>query len=109
MAGRHVGLGVNFFSGNSTRMNSTRVLDRLDSLIDDLLSESDLPASSLASMLMAARDSAMEGYPVGLARRAWTPRTRFATIIPRSRPPHARFTDPRAQAWASRQGLLRAE
>ena len=45
--------------------------DRLDSLIDDLLSESDLPASSLASMLMAARDSVMDGYHVALARRIW--------------------------------------
>ena len=52
-------------------MNSTKVLDRLDSLIDDLLSESDLPASSLASMLMAARDSVMDGYHVALARRVW--------------------------------------
>ena len=52
-------------------MNSTKVLDRLDSLIDDLLTESDLPASSLASMLMAARDSVMDGYHVALARRVW--------------------------------------
>ncbi len=52
-------------------MNSTKVLDRLDSLIDDLLSESDVPASSLASMLMAARDSVTDGYHVALARRIW--------------------------------------
>ena len=38
-------------------MDSTKVLGQLDSLIDDLLNDSDLPASSLASMLMAARDS----------------------------------------------------
>ena len=52
-------------------MDSTKVLDRLDSLIDDLLNESDLQASSLASMLMAARDSVQEGYHVALARRVW--------------------------------------
>jgi hypothetical protein len=52
-------------------MDSTKVLDQLDSLIDDLLNESDLPASSLASMLMAARDSLEEGYHVALARRVW--------------------------------------
>jgi hypothetical protein len=52
-------------------MLSDKVLDRLDSLIDDLLNESDLPASSLASILMAARDSVQDGYHVALARRVW--------------------------------------
>ncbi len=50
-------------------MDSTKVLDQLDSLIDDLLNDSDLPASSLASMLMAARDSIKDGYHFALARR----------------------------------------
>jgi hypothetical protein len=50
-------------------MNSTKVLDQLDSLIDDLLNDSDLSASSLASMLMAARDSVKDGYHFALARR----------------------------------------
>ena len=50
-------------------MDSTKVLDQLDSLIDDLLNDSDLPASSLASMLMAARDSVKDGYHFALARR----------------------------------------
>jgi hypothetical protein len=57
--------------GEATGMDSTQVLDRLDSLIDDLLNQSDLPASSLASMLMAARDSVKDGYHVALARRVW--------------------------------------
>ncbi|MGC8644291.1 MAG: hypothetical protein ACP5XB_30895 [Isosphaeraceae bacterium] len=48
-----------------------QTLERLDSLIDDLLNESDLPASSLASILIAARDSVQEGYHVALARRVW--------------------------------------
>ncbi len=52
-------------------MVSAKVLDRLDSLIDELLNESDLPASSLASILIAARDSVQEGYHVALARRVW--------------------------------------
>jgi hypothetical protein len=52
-------------------MDSTKVLDRLDSLIEDLLNQSDLPACSLASMLMAARDSVKDGYHVALARRVW--------------------------------------
>ena len=52
-------------------MASMKVLDQLDSLIDDLLNESDLRASSLASMLTAARDSVNDGYHVALARRVW--------------------------------------
>lgn len=52
-------------------MDSTKVLGQLDTLIDDLLCQSDLPASSLASMLMAARDSVSHGYHVALARRIW--------------------------------------
>ena len=52
-------------------MTSMKVLDQLDTLIDDLLNESDLRASSLASMLTAARDSVNEGYHVALARRVW--------------------------------------
>jgi hypothetical protein len=54
-----------------TRMDSTKVLDQLDSLIDDLLAESGVSASSLASILMAARDSVADGYHVALARRVW--------------------------------------
>jgi hypothetical protein len=50
-------------------MDSTKVLGQLDSLIDDLLNDSDLAASSLASMLMAARDSVKDGYHFALARR----------------------------------------
>jgi hypothetical protein len=52
-------------------MDSTKVLDQLDTMIDELLNQSDLPASSLASMLMAARDSVKDGYHVALARRVW--------------------------------------
>jgi hypothetical protein len=51
-------------------MDSTN-LDRLDTLIDDLLAETDVSASSLASMLMAARDSVQQGYHMALARRIW--------------------------------------
>ncbi len=53
------------------RMGSTRVLHRIDSLIDDLLNDGELSSSSLASMLMAARDSVRDGYHVALARRIW--------------------------------------
>lgn len=52
-------------------MGSSRVLHRIDSLIDDLVNDGDLSSSSLASMLMAARDSVRDGYHVALARRIW--------------------------------------
>lgn len=52
-------------------MDSTKVIDQLDMMIDDLLNETNLPASSLASMLMVARDSVRDGYHVALARRVW--------------------------------------
>jgi hypothetical protein len=52
-------------------MGSTRVLEQIDLLIDDLLNDTDLSSSSLASMLMAARDSVRDGYHVALARRIW--------------------------------------
>jgi hypothetical protein len=52
-------------------MGSSQILDRVDSLIDDLLNDGDLSSSSLASMLMAARESVRDGYHVALARRMW--------------------------------------
>jgi hypothetical protein len=52
-------------------MGSSQLLDRVDSLIDDLLNDSRLSSSSLASILMAARESVREGYHVALARRTW--------------------------------------
>src|SRR5690348_12319430 len=58
-------------SRNGERMTSSRVLHRIDSLIDDLLNDGELSSSSLASILMAARDSVRDGYHVALARRIW--------------------------------------
>ena len=52
-------------------MESSKVLDQIDSLIDNLLNDGALSSSSLASMLMAARDSVRDGYHVALARRIW--------------------------------------
>jgi len=52
-------------------MRPPKLLDRVDTLIDDLLNDSDLSSSSLASILMAARESVREGYHVALARRIW--------------------------------------
>ncbi len=52
-------------------MHSQKVLAQIDSLIDDLLNDTDLSSSSLASMLMAARDSVHDGYDMALARRIW--------------------------------------
>ena len=50
---------------------SSKILDRLDSLIDELLNDGELSSSSLASILMAARESVRDGYHVALARRIW--------------------------------------
>jgi hypothetical protein len=57
--------------GNQLYMRPPKILDRVDTLIDDLLNDSDLSSSSLASILMAARESVSEGYHVALARRTW--------------------------------------
>jgi hypothetical protein len=56
---------------NQTHMGSSQILDRVDSLIDDLLNDSNLSSSSLAAILMAARESVRDGYHVALARRTW--------------------------------------
>lgn len=50
---------------------STQILDRLDTLIDELLNDGNLSSSSLASILVAARESVRDGYHVALARRTW--------------------------------------
>ena len=60
-----------FRVGKERQMGSLHLLDRVDTLIDDLLNDSDLSSSSLASILMAARESVREGYHVALARRTW--------------------------------------
>jgi len=52
-------------------MGTPTVLDRIDSLIDDLLNDNNLSSSSLASILMAAREAVHGGYHVALARRLW--------------------------------------
>jgi hypothetical protein len=58
-------------SGKLTQIASPKILGKVDSLIDDLLNDSNLSSSSLASMLVAARDSVRDGYHVALARRIW--------------------------------------
>jgi hypothetical protein len=52
-------------------MGSSQILERVDSLIDDLLNDGNLSSSSLAAILMAARESVRDGYHVALARRTW--------------------------------------
>ncbi len=54
-----------------TEREPSKLLDRVDSLIDELLNDSDLSSSSLASIFMAARESVRDGYHVALARRTW--------------------------------------
>ena len=52
-------------------MGSSQMLDRVDSLIDDLLNDGNLSSSSLAAIFMAARESVRDGYHIALARRTW--------------------------------------
>ena len=58
-------------SMKSNERGSTKILDHVDSLIDELLNDGDLSSSSLASILVAARESVRDGYHVALARRTW--------------------------------------
>lgn len=52
-------------------MSVKSITEQLDVLIDELLLEGDIRSSSLASMLMAVRESAAVGYHVALARLVW--------------------------------------
>jgi hypothetical protein len=76
-------LGIMFSLSNRLRpgrrhkKGSTRLLDQVDSLIDDLLNDDELSSSSLASILMAARESVRDGYHVALARRTWDASNEF--------------------------------
>jgi hypothetical protein len=58
-------------SGKQPHLSSSKILAQVDALIDDLLNDAALSSSSLASILMAARDSVRDGYHVALARRLW--------------------------------------
>ena len=45
--------------------------ERLDALIDDLIMEGGVESASLASILLAAKDSVKSDYHVSLSRRVW--------------------------------------
>ena len=64
-------LGDRNRSGIKQPQGSKSLLDQVDSLIDELLNDGNLSSSSLASILMAARESVRDGYHVALARRIW--------------------------------------
>jgi hypothetical protein len=52
-------------------MNKPTLLERIDHLIDELLNDPELSSSSMASIMVAARESVRDGYHVALARRLW--------------------------------------
>jgi hypothetical protein len=52
-------------------MFPARLRDRLDGLIDDLIVDGGFEAASLASILMAAKDSVKCDYHVALSRWVW--------------------------------------
>lgn len=53
-------------------MISAALGERLDALIDELIMDGGLEAASLASILLAARDSVNGDYHVLLSRRVWS-------------------------------------
>jgi len=57
--------------GKPPQVGSSKILAQLDSLIDALLNDANLSSASLASILMAARESVRDGNHVALARRVW--------------------------------------
>jgi hypothetical protein len=66
-----ISLRDSFLSMKPSERGTSKILARVDSLIDELLNDSELSSSSLASILMAARESVRDGYHVALARRTW--------------------------------------
>ncbi|QEH36952.1 hypothetical protein OJF2_55370 [Aquisphaera giovannonii] len=64
-------------------MDSDKVLEQLDAIIDGLLDEGDLASSSVASILMAARDSIGNGYHLALAGRTWSASNALRRQFPR--------------------------
>jgi hypothetical protein len=52
-------------------MVPSRLTSRVDALIDDLFREGSVASASLASILVAAQDSAELGYLLELSRRVW--------------------------------------
>lgn len=53
-------------------MLSKMLDERVDALIDDLILDGGVEAASLASILMASKDSLNGEYVVSLSRRVWT-------------------------------------
>jgi hypothetical protein len=55
---------------------------RVDALIDDLFREGSVASASMASILLAARDSAENGYLLELSRRVWTATNELKSYFP---------------------------
>lgn len=53
-------------------MISPVLSERLDTLIDDLIMDGSVEAVSLASILLAARDSVKHDHSLTLSRRVWS-------------------------------------
>ncbi len=52
-------------------MFSPALSERFDALIDELIMDGGVEAASLASILVAAKDSVKRDYLVSLSRRVW--------------------------------------
>jgi hypothetical protein len=81
-------------------MISAALSERLDALIDELILDGSIDAVSLASILLAARDSVRGGYHVRLSRQVWAANRDF-----QDEPPSAERADdppPEAAPWFPR-------
>ena len=52
-------------------MNAAEMCDRLDAMIDELIMDGGVDAASLASILLAAKDSVRGRYSVTLSQQIW--------------------------------------
>lgn len=71
-------------------MFSAVLSERLDTLIDDLIMDGGVESASLASILLAAKDSVESDYLVTLSRKVWAANSELKSEYAQ------------AQAWQSR-------
>jgi hypothetical protein len=68
--------------------------ERLDVLIDDLIMDGGVETASLASILLAAKDSVKSDYLVTLSRRVWAASNELKAEYAQDRARRGQFGDP---------------
>src|SRR5437763_11805791 len=69
-----------FSGGEQTPMFSRSLSDHLDALIDELIMDGGVEAASLASILLAAKDSVKSDYLVTLSSRVWAANNELKSV-----------------------------